>query len=597
MMSRLPSFLASTCSRSLSAAAVSVALVCPALAQKQAEPYAAGRTALPTPVGLERLDILPIVLRPSVDGGEGGGVVRGPGCPVVTSSHTAADFSGGTYVAQAGFVQGEIAAASYTLPAAAFPIKIELMEWILVTSGATQQTTTQWSVLVWEGTPQTGTLVASYSSDDLILPHARVGPGTAGVNIQVSVDPNDPEQIYVLNTGGSNIFSIGFRIDQAHQPPANPCLTAPATCCNAFPCTDTGGLQQPANNWLNGLNCGPFGCPANGGWARFSTLPSFCRPSGDWVMRASWSSVNCVPPSNGSCCAPIGSCTVTTQANCASGSVWTENGTCGVNPCTQPTARCCLPNGSCQVLLQTQCSAQQGVWAFGQTCAAACPQPTGACCFGASCQIFEPAVCAGFGGVFIGINVACGAGGTCPLGACCLPNGSCLTGVSDPACTGQGGTFQGVGSTCTPNNCPQPVGACCASNNFCFPVTQASCAGIPGTTWQGPLTTCNPNLCGVAQTGACCTGGICIVTDAASCAGGNNSFQGPGSVCNSEGNNTEPCCRADFDQNGTVAVPDIFAFLASWFAGADNANFDGMGVDPTVPDIFAYLGAWFAGCD
>ena len=33
------------------------------------------------------------------------------------------------------------------------------------------------AVLVWEGTPDTGTLVADYSSDDLILPHARVGPG------------------------------------------------------------------------------------------------------------------------------------------------------------------------------------------------------------------------------------------------------------------------------------------------------------------------------------------------------------------------------------------------------------------------------------
>jgi hypothetical protein len=50
--------------------------------------------------------------------------------------------------------------------------------------------------------------------------------------------------------------------------------------------TDVSGLHAPADNWIYGVNCGPFGCPANGGWARFSQLPFFCRPSGDWVMRA-----------------------------------------------------------------------------------------------------------------------------------------------------------------------------------------------------------------------------------------------------------------------------------------------------------------------
>jgi hypothetical protein len=34
------------------------------------------------------------------------------------------------------------------------------------------------------------------------------------------------------------------------------------------------------------VNCGPFGCPANGGWSTFAALPAFCRPSGDWNLRA-----------------------------------------------------------------------------------------------------------------------------------------------------------------------------------------------------------------------------------------------------------------------------------------------------------------------
>jgi len=540
-------------SRALSALALALSLAPAALAQKQAAPFEPERQALPIPVGLERLDVMPVVLRPSQ-----AGTLRGPGCPQTIVSHTNANFTSGSFVVQAGFAQNEVAAASYTLPAAAFPVKIDLMEFILATSNASVQTITQWSVLVWEGNPNTGTLIAEYSSDDTILAHARVGPGTAGLNIQVSVDPGDPEQIFITNSGGSNTFTIGFRIDVHNNQTANPCFTAPPSSSNAFPCTDTSGLQQATRNWLFGVNCGTFGCPANGGWSTFQNLNVLCRPSGDWVMRATWSSINCEPQSTGSCCAS-GVCSITTSPECQlAGGTWTLNASCIPNPC---------------------------------------PSTTGACCFGNSCQILEPAACTGFGGTFIGLGVACGAGNVCPLGACCLPDGSCTAGLSGPACVGLGGAFQGVGSSCSPNNCPQPTGACCSATNFCFPLTQANCLAIPGATWQGPLTACEPNPCGGATTGACCTGGICAVTTQAECTGPNTSFAGVGTVCNDPGNNTQPCCRADFNQDDTVAVPDIFAFLSAWFAGDDSANFDGEGASPTVPDIFAFLSAWFAGCN
>jgi hypothetical protein len=42
-------------------------------------------------------------------------------------------------------------------------------------------------------------------------------------------------------------------------------------------------------------------------------------------------------------------------------------------------------------------------------------------------------------------------------------------------------------------------------------------------------------------------------------------------------------------------VPDIFAFLAAWFAQDSSADFNG-DTAVTVPDIFAFLSAWFAGC-
>ena len=56
-----------------------------------------------------------------------------------------------------------------------------------------------------------------------------------------------------------------------------------------------------------------------------------------------------------------------------------------------------------------------------------------------------------------------------------------------------------------------------------------------------------------------------------------------------------PTCRADFDRSGASGVPDIFAFLAAWFAQDPSADIDGEnGIE--VPDIFAFLSQWFAGC-
>jgi len=47
---------------------------------------------------------------------------------------------------------------------------------------------------------------------------------------------------------------------------------------------------------------------------------------------------------------------------------------------------------------------------------------------------------------------------------------------------------------------------------------------------------------------------------------------------------------ADWDCSGNVNVPDIFAFLADWFAGRGDFNADGTN---EVPDIFAFLASWF----
>jgi len=83
-----------------------------------------------------------------------------------------------------------------------------------------------------------------------------------------------------------------------------------------------------------------------------------------------------------------------------------------------------------------------------------------------------------------------------PGGACCASDGSC-TSVADPGST-CAGTYQGSGTVCTPNSCPQPVGACCAANATasCSAVTEAACDGSGGV-FQGAGVPCALTMCPV----------------------------------------------------------------------------------------------------
>src|SRR5947208_2357001 len=80
-----------------------------------------------------------------------------------------ASFTGGNYIIEAGMAQTEMAAATYTLSASEFPVHINLTEVILATSNASQQTVTQWSLLYYSGTPNNGTLVDTFTADDIVL--------------------------------------------------------------------------------------------------------------------------------------------------------------------------------------------------------------------------------------------------------------------------------------------------------------------------------------------------------------------------------------------------------------------------------------------
>ena len=406
-----------------------------------------------------------ITLRPSLFGSEGGATIDlveplAGECQNV-STHTDFDFDrGGSLIVQAGFEQGEIAASSYTLTPEDFPLKIETMEMIFATQDAAVETVTEWSVILWDGNPDTGQLVFQVSSDDVLIPHLRMPPGTHAVNIFVTIDPEDPEQLFILNNSEIDTFSIAFRIDR-HNRPGTPCTSPPDPRRNAFPTTDTSGLDAPADNWLAQVN-GPL-CvcyPDNGPWARFIDLPNGdpfpCRPSGDWIMRASWSPVSC-QEGVGACCLPDETCEILLDTFCADdGGVFMGDGTvCENITCPEFTRACCLENGNCVDLTFGECELVGGV-----------PGNPGTECASWECN---------------------------PEGACCLPDGTCADGSNSEDCEAAGGVYQGNSSFCANVECPEFEGACCAPNGACIMVVESSCDLIEGQWYAAPADCADDN--------------------------------------------------------------------------------------------------------
>lgn len=370
------------------------------------------------------------------------------------NKYTDAKFDGGRYIVQAGFAEREIAATSYALNAEAFPVTFRAGEQIFATSNSKEETTTQWSFLLFDGNPDQEYIVLELSSLQDELPAIVIPAGTKGVNARLEVDESDPEQIQVTNETGQLRISIGYRIDQHNQQDDDPCFVGPPTCCNAFPTTDTSGLKDKNNNWLYGVDCGDFGCPANGGWSTFGKLASYCRPSGDWVQRVFYEPADCAP---------------------ASGA-------------------CCLTDGTCEQLTQTDCDALSGTYQGDATNCndVSCPAPEGACCFESTgdCLDWPRDLCDATGGVYKGEGIKCQDIVCFAKGACCLPDGSCLDDQSPEDCATAGGDFQGDAVACADVSCPQPTGSCCYANQFCADLTSDECAKSGGS-WSGMGTTCD----------------------------------------------------------------------------------------------------------
>lgn len=493
-------------------------------------------------------------------------------CPPITVSYTLHQFTSGSFVAQGGMVTGEIAAVSYTIDPSHFPIRIDRVDVLVGTLSLANQVTERWSVLVWQGDPNTGTLVYTIQSDGKNPPHIIASPPTNAVYLQASVDPQDPEQIIVTNNG-SNRFSVGYRIDQHHLGASTscPCVpsvpslgTYPAICCpppsslNLFPASDTDGLSQSSRNWLFARNCpGATGfCDPAGGWFTSSQAGI----SGDWIIRAVYTPSGCVP-ATGACCVASGSCfngLTAAQCQAQSGTYQGDNTNCSSINCPVPTGGCCLNGGqTCSVLSQNQCTAQGGTF-LGVNVVCGANSCRGACCIQSSqtCLNTIQNSCTG-ANTFSGIGTACATFVCFPIGACCLPSGACASNVSPAQCQAQGGVFQGNTTLCQNVNCPVPNGSCCIGTECFEQVTAAECLGALGT-WNGPNSVCSPNPCGAQP----CVGDdnldnivniddlVRVITNWGACVG-----------CVPPGN-----CIGDINDNCVVNIDDLVQVITHWGA-------------------------------
>lgn len=82
-------------------------------------------------------------------------------------------------------------------------------------------------------------------------------------------------------------------------------------------------------------------------------------------------------------------------------------------------------------------------------------------------------------------------------GACC--QGAACTVGTPAACLAIPGTYQGDGTTCSPNPCVVATGACCAANGTCTESSQTTCASGGGA-WQGDGSTCAASECPILLT-------------------------------------------------------------------------------------------------
>jgi len=187
------------------------------------------------------------------------------------------------------------------------------------------------------------------------------------------------------------------------------------------------------------------------------------------------------PDETGACCFDDGTCLTTTVTDCSNqggtfqgiGTVCLGDGNgnliddaCeGVNP----VGACCYQDGTCVTTTNTACVNSGGTYqGDGTTCLGdndgngvddACEAPTGACCYNnGTCAVLTAVDCANSGGIYSGDGTIClgdlnsnmiddACEGAYLTGACCLPDGSCIT-TTAIVCGQLGAIYKGDGTIC-----------------------------------------------------------------------------------------------------------------------------------------------------
>ena len=171
---------------------------------------------------------------------------------------------------------------------------------------------------------------------------------------------------------------------------------------------------------------------------------------------------------------------------------------------------------------------------------------------------------------------------TDPTGACCLPDGTCAGGVTEPDCTWYcGGVYQGDGTTCDTVTCP-PTGACCLpyGSIVCEDWTEDACTRHGGTHY-GDGTDCSEGWC---PFGACCdpVDGTCTEKTPGACTATGGSYQGDGSEC---ATTTCPYGRYSNEIDPMTSV----ALAGTGLSIADDLTLEGAGArDLTYLDLRVY---------
>ena len=221
--------------------------------------------------------------------------------------------------------------------------------------------------------------------------------------------------------------------------------------------------------------------------------------------------------------------------------------------CQNSTGACCFGDSDCQdAVLEADCYSWGGDFiGDGTSCAFDAPWCItyyGSCCFGDYCEEnWAHDDCEWSGGIFwsdpcdlLDDVEMCN-----PSGACCLPNGNCITNVTEYYCTTQNGNYAGdLNNDCM--SC-MPEGACCIEFQ-CEPIPFIDCIMAGGEWLQDDSCDSNP--------------------------------------CPDE----PPACPGDLDGDGLVAIDDLLQLLAA-FGISPDGDIDG-DKDTDVDDALLLIGAW-----